>query len=87
MSAVPNDPRSSADFITRGTSPLRGFFTSIEANLAIASANATTTQQQNAIAGQAAMNQGIITILSVDTASVGMAAAAILKKGSPKAPA
>jgi hypothetical protein len=87
MPNVPNDPRTSAGLITSDASPLRGFFTSIEANLAIAGANATSAQQQNAIAAQAAMNQGIITLFSVDTASVGLAAAGVLKKGSPKAPA
>ncbi len=87
MPIASHDSASAPALVSGDTAPLRGFFTAIEVNLAMAGANAVNAQQQNAVTAQAALTQGIATLMSVDTASVGVATAGVLKKGSPKASA
>jgi hypothetical protein len=47
--------------------------------LSNAAHNATTSQQQNMVTAQAATVMGVTTLYSLDTATTGMATAAILK--------
>ena len=87
MPNVPNDARKATAFISSDSMPLRGFFTAIETNLAIAGANAVNAQQQATVTAQAALTQGIATLMSVDTAAVGIATKSVLDKGAPRASA
>ena len=72
------DQGASGTVAATPASALGDLYQSIAAALATAAHNAVTAQQQTAITAQAATVQGITTLYSIDTASIGEASAKAL---------